>query len=78
MKNGLKGDEWPNFEFYPCLQSSSISDTVIEKLKVGGRLCRDTWICLQEKGFTSVNELEGFDEVDLRLALVNALAFSLE
>lgn len=45
---------------------------------MGGRLCRDTWICLQEKSSTLINELESSDEVDIRLALVNASAFNLK
>ena len=25
FRNGLKEDEWPNFEFFPCLQTNAIS-----------------------------------------------------
>ena len=37
-KNGLKEEEWPNFEFYPCLLTSQISDIAHEQLSVGGIL----------------------------------------
>lgn len=38
FKNGLKEDEWPNFEFYPCLQTSQISEQIIKKQEVAGVL----------------------------------------
>ena len=37
-KNGLKEEEWPNFEFYPCLLTSQISDNILQKQTVGGLL----------------------------------------
>ena len=37
-KNGLKEEEWPNFEFYPCLLTSQLSDMAVEELSVGGIL----------------------------------------
>ena len=37
-KNGLKEEEWPNFEFYPCLLTSQISDLAHEQLSIGGIL----------------------------------------
>ena len=35
-KNGLKEEEWPNFEFYPCLLTSQLTDMAVEELSVGG------------------------------------------
>ena len=37
-KNGLKEEEWPNFEFYPCLLTSQIPEGVLAKLTVSGIL----------------------------------------
>lgn len=37
-KNGLKEEEWPNFEFYPCLLSSQIAENTLSDLTVGGLL----------------------------------------
>ena len=31
-KNELKEDEWPNFDFFPCLQNNQIKEGVIKKL----------------------------------------------
>ena len=37
FKNDLKEDEWPNFEFYPSMQSNnSFSDKTIEEVICGG------------------------------------------
>ena len=35
-KNDLKEDEWPNFEFYPCLQTTSLNENAMEKLSING------------------------------------------
>jgi hypothetical protein len=37
-KNGLKEEEWPNFEFYPCMTTSSIAESSHDKLLIGGIL----------------------------------------
>lgn len=34
-KNGLKEEEWPNFEFYPCLHTSQIPEKILCNLTVG-------------------------------------------
>ena len=28
-KNGLKEEEWPNFEFYPCLLTSQVPERIL-------------------------------------------------
>jgi len=38
FKNDLKEDEWPNFEFYPCLETTTMPETALERLSVGGAL----------------------------------------
>jgi hypothetical protein len=38
FKNDLKEDEWPNFEFYPCLESTTLPERALEKLSVNGVL----------------------------------------
>ena len=37
-KNGLKEDEWPNFEFYPCLQNNKIREDRVKKLFINQQL----------------------------------------
>ena len=37
-KNGLKEEEWPNFEFYPCLLTSSIDEKTLAKMTIKGLL----------------------------------------
>ena len=37
-KNGLKEEEWPNFEFYPCLLTSQVPEEALSRLTVGGLL----------------------------------------
>lgn len=37
-KNGLREEEWPNFEFYPCLLTSNIGEVTLQKLTIGGLL----------------------------------------
>jgi hypothetical protein len=37
-KNGLREEEWPNFEFYPCLLTSQIGEQTLQKLTIGGLL----------------------------------------
>lgn len=34
-KNGLKEEEWPNFEFYPCLHTSQIDEKILCNLTIG-------------------------------------------
>lgn len=38
FKNDLKEDEWPNFEFYPCLQTTTLPESALERLNVNGVL----------------------------------------
>lgn len=38
IKNDCVEEEWPNFEFYPCQQTTSVSDLTIESLSSGGIL----------------------------------------
>lgn len=37
-KNDLKEDEWPNFEFYPCLETTTLNGEALERLQVNGML----------------------------------------
>lgn len=36
-KNGLKEDEWPNFDFYPCIQNNTIKEEKMKKLFLNGQ-----------------------------------------
>ena len=38
FKNDLKEDEWPNFEFYPCLDTTTLPERALEKVSVNGVL----------------------------------------
>lgn len=38
LKNGLKEDEWPNFEFSPCMQTNQIAQSQVKNLFLNGNL----------------------------------------
>lgn len=37
-KNGLREEEWPNFEFYPCLKENNIQPDRLRKQYLNGQL----------------------------------------
>ena len=37
-KNQIKEDEWPNFEFFPCLQTNSVKEDQLKKLMLNGNV----------------------------------------
>lgn len=37
-KNGLREEEWPNFEFFPCLGDNRIRDERLRKMYINGNL----------------------------------------
>lgn len=37
-RNGLREEEWPNFEFFPCLKDNNVREDRLRKMFISGQL----------------------------------------